>query len=418
MIFDNSFIVLLFQVIFFLILFIYYYKKNRHLGLSTALLAIYLLVTIISTALFLAPESKQFFKPIHFFPSIYLLLIFYMFSYPILRLNEKKIEVISRTNHLYIYAFSLFIIFVYLSSGVDIIVNFNKLIVNLFIDTQYAKELYDNSRSTLNEKGFAFLGVVSASLRDFPQFLLLYILTFKKKNKTIIIGLTFAVIISLLSGLVNGLRGNVIFVVLSSLFCFLIFKKFYTKKVLRTIKIISLTVLIAITIPFILLSNSRFDSGNSVYHNSDYATLMYSGQSLLYFNNYAFDNNGLRNGDRTINLFKGLLWEDTPKNQEERSRKHRKLHISDEVFSTFLGEFVFDFGPIITLLIFSLFSIFSIIKTRVKRKVSLEKIVLLYFIWNTLTFGVFLFPYSDISGNLRIVCLLLFVFLVVKKKKN
>ena len=407
---SNSFLVLYFQILFFLCFLLYFFKKKEYFTLRTILVGLYLFISIVSLLLYKNPFSINFFKPLNFSTSIYFLGLFFLTALPILKLNERKIRNIKPVNKNSIYIFSVIVIFFFLFSILTIVEKFNNLILNLLVDSSYGNEVYLDSRSTVDSKGVNIIGTLTTALRDFPQFLLFYILTFKKPKKIILIGLILSVLASILSGLAVGLRGNVVFILFSSIFCFLIFRKFYSKKIVRRIKIISITSLILLLIPFVILSQGRFDTGYSSYKDSNFASLMYAGQSLLYFNNYAFDNNGIRYGDRVLNLFKRTIWDDVPKTQDLRSLKYNELYISDEVFTTYIGEFVLDFGPFAAFIILSFMSFFLLIKVRFKESTSIYKILILYFIWNSITYGVFLFPYADISGNLRIVILLLLIF--------
>ena len=55
-------------------------------------------------------------------------------------------------------------------------------------------------------------------------------------------------------------------------------------------------------------------------------------ESFLFFNNYGLDADGIRYGDRTANLFKQIIWDDTPHNYMERRDKYPHLKIDDYYF--------------------------------------------------------------------------------------
>lgn len=410
--FNGDMLILYSNTFLYLSLFLILLKIKRYFSLGVILSLIYLIVSIVSVILFVDPYSRSFFNSLSIFPFLYLFFLFFMSSLPLMRLNEINIEAIIPVRKIIIYAFSSVVIIVFLSSIFDVVGKFNNLITNLFFDVNYANELYQDVRTYSDNDGINVLGVLNPALRDFPQFLLAYILTFKKKNKTIIVGLILSILLSVISGLANGLRGNVIFVIMSSIFCFFIFKKFYSKQLIKRVKYSALIFSFLAMIPFVLISKSRFDSGYSITQDSNYATKSYIGQSFLYFNNYAFDNNGIRNGDRTLNLFKSIFWDDVPKDFIIRRNKYQHLKISDEVFSTYIGDFVFDFGPIIAFLLVITFSVVILFKTNSFKIITLEKILILYFLWNTITFGIFLFPYADISGNIRLIIFILLYYII------
>lgn len=404
-------LILLFNILLYTITFVIYYKRKKYFNLGSFLLIIYAFVSLISFSLFNDPESLYYFKYVSLFPFIYLFILILIAAYPILKLDEAKIQRIITPEKSVLTLFALVVILVMILLSFDVLGNLDKILINMVADATNANDLYTDSRDQLDSEGINILGVLSSAFRDFPQFLLFYFLTLKEKNnKLIIIGLLFSVLISLLSGLVNGLRGNVIFVLQSCVFLYLIFFRFYSNKIRKIIKVSFLILFLLIAIPFVVISIGRFSTGYSSYGDSGYASKSYSGQSFLYFNNYGLDDNGIRYGDRTANLFKRTIFDDVPKNYEARRAKYSRMTINDGVFSTFVGDFTLDFGPIAAFFIFIMMSVFISMKTRIKETAYLHQILLLYFVWNVVVYGVFLFPYADISGNLRIVlCIILFV---------
>lgn len=389
-----------------------YQKINKKITHGTFILGLYTFISIVSFLLFSDTYSVNFFKTdLTLFPFLYLYFIIILFSIPILKIDLKKVDFIVPVKSTIIFPFSLLVIFVFSFSLFEVIENFNSLWVNLAVDENYANELYLESRKAKSSLGVNIIGVLSAALRDYPQFLLFYLLTFKKKNKLLIGGMLLATAVSVLSGLVFGLRGNVIFMFFSSLFCYLFFNKYYTKRLKKVIRVSTIATVMFLAIPFIIISTSRFETGYSEYKDSGFASKMYAGQSMIYFNLYGLDNNGIRYGDRTANFFKGFLFNDVPKNFKERRLKYTETYINDEVFSTFVGEFTLDYGSIVTFFIFLLFAIFTS-RLKLIKVAYLHQVLVLYFIWNVLTYGIFLFPYADTSGNIRIVifCMLYFIF--------
>lgn len=396
-------IILYTNILLYGITFFIYQKIRKKFTHGTFILGLYLFISILSFSLMNDPYSINFFKKdLTLFPFIYLFLLILLVAYPILKLDLNKIKFVNSVDSKILMPFTIFVIFIMCFTAIEVVTNFNSLLLNLALDDNYANEVYLDSRESKNSTGINIIGVLSSALRDYPQFLLFYFLTFKKKNKLIIGGLLAATFVSILSGLVFGLRGNVIFVFFSSIFCYMFFKRFYSKKLLKLIQTNVIIVGIVLAVPFIIISTSRFETGYSTYKDSGYASKMYAGQSMLYFNLYGLDNNGIRYGDRTANFFKGFFFSDVPKNYKERRLKYVETYINDEVFSTFVGEFTLDYGGVITFFVFCIFAIL-VISLKIEKIAYLHQILALYFIWNILTYGIFLFPYSDTSGNIRIV---------------
>jgi hypothetical protein len=130
----------------------------------------------------------------------------------------------------------------------------------------------------------------------------------------------------------------------------------------------------------------------------------YVGQASIYFNNYAFDTGGTRNGDRILNLLKRTIDPETPKNYVERRDKYHNLNIDDNLFTTFVGDFIIDFGLFLSIAIFVLFNLYVIYQIRPRDgTLRLHQVLLLYFcLCICMQGGMTLFPYSD-SANLRVV---------------
>jgi hypothetical protein len=140
------------------------------------------------------------------------------------------------------------------------------------------------------------------------------------------------------------------------------------------------------------------------------SVIYYAGQENLYFNNFGLNNNGIRYGDRTIPLYKRMVgFYNVPKNFWDRRQKYPNLKINDEVFYTFVGDFTFDFGPIIATLIIIGFSLFVLKKTKVRNgRILFHQLILLHFVMIVCMMGgLKLYPFSDVGGNLQ---LLVYVF--------
>ena len=123
------------------------------------------------------------------------------------------------------------------------------------------------------------------------------------------------------------------------------------------------------------------------------------------FNNFGLDNNGLRYGDRTFPFFKEILgFDNVPKNFWERRDKYPNLTINDEVFISFVGDFTLDFGPIVTLLFFLIISIIIYRIACLRNSVLyFHHLILIHLLIYVCSIGSLkLFPFSDISGNLKL----------------
>ena len=291
----------------------------------------------------------------------------------------------------------------------DIIANFGTGLVKLFTETDAGKDAYMEHIEEDKEAGSGISNIpaiIYNAFSDITIFLCFYYMTCKKKNYWLIAGLIFAILIGVLIPMMHGQRGGVIAAVLTTCVGYALFQQYISRRINRVIRLLGITSIIAIAVPVAAITISRFGNmGGGVTGFLNW----YVGQGSLYFNNFALDAGGTRNGDRTLNLAKRLIDPDTPKNYTERREKYSHLNIDDNIFSTFVGDFVIDFGPITTVFIFVIFNglILYLIRFRNSRDgtLKLHQALLLYFtLCICMQGGMTLFSFSD-TGNLRIVIL-------------
>ena len=197
-------------------------------------------------------------------------------------------------------------------------------------------------------------------------------MTMQEKNYKIICGLLFANIINLVIPIMRGQRSGVALAFLTIICGYFLFKQYLSKRLNKFIKKVGIVFIVVITLPVAAITISRFGSekgGIAAFIN------WYIGQGNIYFNNHGLDDNGIRYGDRTLNLFKRLVDSKTSMNYVERREIYSNLKINDEVFSTFVGDFTIDFGPFFAVIIFIVFNFF-VIDSFQKNKINNNKVKL------------------------------------------
>ena len=280
--------------------------------------------------------------------------------------------------------------------------------LKLFTDTDAGKDAYMEQAKEAEDTGSGISNIpaiIYNALSDIAIFLFFYFITLKKKNTWLILGLLFSILVGILEPIMHGQRGGVIAAVLTAIVGYAMFQQFISKKINRAIRLFGLSCIIAIAIPVAAITVSRFSNmGGGIAGFLNW----YVGQGNLYFNNFALDAGGTRNGDRTLNLVKRMIDPETPKNYTERRDKYHNLNIDDDIFSTFVGDIVIDFGPVTTVFIFVFFNALVIYLIRPRDgTLKLHQVLLLYFtLCICMQGGMTLFSFSD-GGNLRIITLLL-----------
>lgn len=317
-----------------------------------------------------------------------------------------------QTNILRIIAFIIIVVAILNLPG--IVSDFRNGLMSIFTDAEAGKKAYMEQIDNASNVGGAIRNlpaILFNSFSDIGIFLLFYFMTMGKKNYKIIYGLLFANVINLIMPIMRGQRSGVALAFLTIICGYFLFKQYLSQKLNTVIKKIGIVFIVIITLPVAAITISRFGS-----EKAGVATFInwYIGQGNIYFNNHALDDNGIRYGDRTLNLFKRLVDSKTSMNYVERREIYSKLKINDEVFSTFVGDFTIDFGPFFAVIIFIVFNFFVIYSFQRNKtnnnKIKLHQLLLLYFtVCISAQGGMYLFSYSD-TRNLNIIVLALLYY--------
>ncbi len=388
---------------------VWYQYKSRILDGGTAVMSTYILYAIFSLFSLNDVMFADFYLPLKVFPYIYLYVMLMVALSPTIYIHLNPVKNIEQPQTNILGIISVIIIISSVLLVPDIIANFGTGLVKLFTETDAGKDAYMEHIEEDKEAGSGISNIpaiIYNAFSDITIFLCFYYITCKKKNYWLIAGLIFAILIGILIPMMHGQRGGVIAAVLTTCVGYALFQQYISRRINRVIRLLGITSIIAIAVPVAAITISRFGNmGGGVTGFLNW----YVGQGSLYFNNFALDAGGTRNGDRTLNLAKRLIDPDTPKNYTERREKYSHLNIDDNIFSTFVGDFVIDFGPITTVFIFVIFNglILYLIRFRNSRDgtLKLHQALLLYFtLCICMQGGMTLFSFSD-TGNLRIVIL-------------
>jgi len=386
---------------------IYYQKKKKHFDAGSVVLFSYLSYSIISLLLYISDNPFFTFNRIRIFPFVYLYLMIILAILPILKYDDNKIKEIQQPSVLILNTVSIIFIISSLVHLPTIISNFSTSIVKMLINSSGGQELYQEAMSDNYNTGDGSISnlaaIISGALENLGILMFFYYLTLKKQNKLILIGLFLSCIVSLMTYISLGLRGVIVEILFSMIITYFALRKYFQPRINKIIKIIGIFLLIASSVPIIALTNSRFGdteggSTSSIYY--------YVGQENLYFNNFGLDNDGIRYGDRTFPLFKRILgFENVPHNFWERRQKYPELKINDEVFITFVGDFTLDFGPYLAPLIFIIFILFILNKTKIRNgRILFHQLILIHLVMIVCMMGgMKLYPLSDVGGNLRLI---------------
>lgn len=385
---------------------VWYQNKNNKVDGGTAVIIMYIIYACFSILTINDPLFSTAFNPLKTFPYIYLYCMQILALAPVIYHHIHPSKTIEDPNTRVLKWLSVFIIICTIFLIPQIISEGIGGIFQIFTDATAGKDTYMEQVEAVQDSGKTIRNlpaVLFNSMSDLAIFLFFYFLTKEKKNKWIIIGLGFSIILDIVIPITNGQRGGVIIGILTVIGGYLLFRCFLSRKIQKRVRYIGIVLVIAVSLPVIAITVSRF--GNETGGIGGFVN-WYVGQGSLYFNNYALDAGGTRNGDRVLNYFKRVVARDVPSNFVERRDKYYNLDLDDNYFSTFVGDFCLDFGPIATVFIFIIFAwIITAFTKHNGEQITLYQLLLLYFtLCISLQGGMTLFSFAD-SGNLRIVTL-------------
>lgn len=397
---------LVLYIIAWIVTFILYQKKKRYFDAGSVLLCSYLLYSIASLLLFNDPYLGSKYKALTLFPFIYMYLMLMVASSPVLKYDVLKINKIQKPRNVIFYTICIIFIISSIARVPRELPNYIQGLMRIMLDAYGGLDIYNETMANSFNSGDGKISnlpaIISNSLSDIGVLLYFYYLTLEKRNKLISIGLLISCIFPILGNISISQRGPVLEQLITLIITYFALRKFIQAKIIKIIQRVGIILIIATTIPIIAISISRFGGNEGGTLSSIYD---YAGMQNLNFNNYAFDNGGIRYGDRTFPIFKQMLgFDNVPHNFWERRDKYPFLKINDEVFISFVGDFVLDFGPIIAVLIFIFVALFFLKHTRARNGTILfHQLILLHFIMCVcMQGGMKLFSFSDLA-NLRII---------------
>ncbi len=413
---ESNYILSAFLILLWVITLIWYQHKNKNFDAGSFIIVMYIIYAVFSIMTINDDSIPQLtnYEPLTLFPYLYLYTMMMIALTPAIYQHTNPTDRIDypQTNILRIIAFIIIVVAILNLPG--IVSDFRNGLMSIFTDAEAGKKAYMEQIDNASNVGGAIRNlpaILFNSFSDIGIFLLFYFMTMSKKNYKIIYGLLFANVINLIMPIMRGQRSGVALAFLTIICGYFLFKQYLSQKLNTVIKKIGIVFIVIITLPVAAITISRFGS-----EKAGVATFInwYIGQGNIYFNNHALDDNGIRYGDRTLNLFKRLVDSKTSMNYVERREIYSKLKINDEVFSTFVGDFTIDFGPFFAVIIFIVFNFFVIYSFQRNKtnnnKIKLHQLLLLYFtVCISAQGGMYLFSYSD-TRNLNIIVLALLYY--------
>lgn len=405
---------ILFYNFLWIVLFFYLRKKTTLLTPSRTIVGMYLFFSFCSLALYLFYADCD---PILVFrnqttmPFLYLFITITILLIPIIYYDNSEVKKIQcPSNKIIIYFVNLYII-CSIAMVPSIFASLQEGIVRIMLDAESGAELYQEfhenesiggTKAAIIMRLFSFISNYCYEVFVFVFFYGLANNLFHKKKLLVV---TIIIIIQLLIPISRGLRTMFLMKFIPIVFSAIIFYSFYNNSFRLFFKKITIYFLIAVSIPFVLLTVGRSLAGSG---NPLESPVIYTGQAPLVFNKYCFYVNGTREGNRTCNEFKKILgFENVPEVMNMRNH-YSYLRIDDGHFYTFVGDFVLDFGLWISFIImtFLSFIVYKITKTK-HDYILFHQLLILFFLMCIIAEGaMYLFTYSYKNNWIIIVVII------------
>ena len=393
--------------------FVWYHWRRHKFDAGSAIIGSYVVYAVFSILSLNDDLFSIQYDPLRLFPFIYLYVMLMIALSPTIHHHFHHVQQLGEPNTRILKPICWLLIICAIIQIPDIIQGFGDGIVKLFTDASAGLEAYNEHAEEAVDAGTAIRNIpaiIFNALYDISIFLAFYYLSRKDRSIIFTIGTLFSAFIGLLIPIMKGERSIVITNLLTIILGYMLFHEYISKKIARWFRWVGIVALFLVLLPVAAITVSRFGERNAGV--TGYVS-WYVGQENLYFNNCAMDAGGIRYGDRTMNLFKRLFDSSVPRNYTERRYKYSNLKIDDYYFTTFVGDFCLDFGPILAFVIFVVFNLWVLSNTSPHEGcLKLHQLLLIFFTaCICIQGGMTLFAYSD-GANLKIlVTLLLYAYL-------
>lgn len=415
---------LILYVVAWAITFLIVRKHHESFGVSSFVVLLYLVIAICSFLLYKNPYYIGVWKPLKFFPFLYLYLMLLVAIMPLLRYKESDGLMLLHPNTRVLKTFTYVIIITSFLQIPSVLMNLSDGLQLIFLNIDNAAEIYADRKieiasSTKGGINVSFLNsfsIIANIFSDFCIFLFFYYKTIREKDRFINVSLIIIMVVSILRPLSQANRTEGILTLLTVIATYLLFKPYIEDSVKKSLRKYIAVIMAIILVPVVIITISRFSSSSN---GALYSVEEYIGQCNLYFNNYALDDNGTREGERTCNIFKQIVgFKNVSTDVRSCRDKYPQLYLDDTNFSTFVGDFTIDFGPHIPVFLFIIFSLIFCKCTRAPNgSIEFHQLVVLYFVLIVCTKGaMYLFPFS-FTDNYKILAFL-FTYYLFRNTKH
>lgn len=383
--------------------------RNGRYTLAYCMIALYFILSIIAIYTFNSTYAWLYYdSKITFFPLLYLFTMIFLAILPLIALREKHVRVIKipSNNQLKILNWIFIISALYgiilklpdIKSGFLVMLSDSDTITDLYeVSTELRKDSVNGS------PGFKILGILTSQAVTFVPFLFFVNLLNTKKEKVTSMLLIISLLQAPLSGIAHASRLELIANIMMLFLLFTFFRPYLSTSIKKKIYKISLIFIGTIVSLFIVITVARVNTAGQT--STIFNLARYLGGSELVFDQFCLDANGTREGNFVAPLILKCMGQETLSENEIRD-KYREMKVNNSRFSTFVGDFVLDFGPYSTVLIFIIFSWVFTRYLANKGILSFGQIIIVYLVIRFAS-GFYQYQYTSIAGNITFGLLIL-----------
>lgn len=404
----DIFYVSIYIAILCVVLFWHMRRTNGRLGVSGVILISYIAYPIVGAFWFFhTPILYGEIEALTLFPFLYLAAMLCIAMLPIFQYDRQDVRKIEQPSLLILQAFTVIFFLCALIQIPSILSDLTSGLKMLLADQSGGHDLYNDSFRNRTEADGVISNIPAIIFNIFSPLAFLfffYSLSLGKRYRWMALCFGICVIIKSVFSLSKGQRTDTVMAVLNIIIAYWAVRPMLSQTIKKIVRITFIIFAIGISIPFMALTASRFgDKDGGVMGGIVY----YIGEAPYYFN-YTMDADMTRHGDRTCNYFKQLAGISVPEGVPGVRDAYVGLKINDSVFSTFVGDFVIDFGPWWALFIFVIFSFIFCVLTRpnAPHQIPFHRLILLFFAMSVcMQGGMYLFSYA-FENNLQIIAIL------------
>ena len=415
---DNLILVL--YTLLWLWLVVVYRKKTKQVTLTLVLILIYAVMAPVCIYLYNTSYTYLYFeRNLTFMGFLYLFLMIVIALIPIFKTKEEKINGFWIPNSklvtfccVVVSLLSIYSIIIYLpklQEGLVIMLSGSDDIVDLYEEAKSDRMDAKSFSGTMN-----YLSILS-NVSDYFIPLLLFLYLLLKRRSKIVLALLF---IGLLKVPVQGIANASRFQLISQLFVvallFFFFKPYMKPSIVNMTKKVFVIVAASLLVVFVTISMVRSETDNKT--STGYGLARYYAQGPLVFDNFCLDANGTREGHFTFPVLLHLMGEKSMSENELRA-KYSHMKVDNSRFTTFVGDFVLDYGPVMAFVLFLFFSLITSSFLSNKGVLSFGQIIILYLSMRFCC-GFYQYQLGSTAGNLYVFLSLIIALLYSGRARN